>query len=1031
MDKTNEQRVFDILSYYRVSSEVIGRDRDSEDEGKQQAGYSIHWFYESFFPGDGSFDNFQRQNVLKSLTPQLRAFLIGEGEERERLFGLQQGAPVEIKDSWLLENEAGHNLNASQRSAISHVLGDPISLIQGPPGTGKTETILNMVSCILAQPGNPTVAVIASNGKAISNIVDKVNEHRNCSPDRMPNWHRLCRSFAQLGNKKTLEAWCKEHPEEAERFVFIDKGKHNASSVKAEDFLSEYPFITSTVHSLAKCFRNGISYRYDYIIIDEASQCDIMLGLIPMNLAKHLVLVGDTKQLSPVYKEELQPVIDRAAKVERIATPQDSILALSATAATGTKEGNSVLAAMECIAGDNHKVLLNEHYRCHPGIIEYCNQKFYDGRLVIKTKGDKRRPPIRVRWFAGNYAEAGGPLLGKKKTKQSQNTKISRRNMRQIEVFMTEEWPLLERRLKEENPPSFCVLSPFRAQIEELKKALTAVWDCSEFELAIREETEIAQFESDPTNDFTLCAKPKKGATSNDKKSAKTEVDKHGTTIHKSQGSEFDIVYLLPVDDLNWEWPWSQGDRLINVAVSRAKKELVVILSSGIMSEKVQKTLSKAKLLRENCLVSSDIKKKEGKADSNHSNSNVTSDETDSERSDNFLYVEQLIDYVADCGASYYPQGTEDWGFFRSGIVSIFDEVPRKRQEANGTGNQSRTNNTTPSTETVLSDALREMNLSERGLIAKREVRLKDLQLSTKWENILSNQNSSETIGESAEMPISKADKLAFVERNVGNGNNGSHFDFVVVDKATNKLVLAIEIDGEVHRTISYFDKNRKDATDAEIASQRIKNYLARRRNDQTKDSIVVDMGGTVLYGNKRSACENISADASFALLRLPTDGTTAWETKKLKRGIPPEARDIYPTSIRDSFVTIEELLDNQLDRGFDRAPHVPTNAGEELADDQKKTIAESISLSTLLKQIRDEDPDFSPKLKQTKDANTALAAAGLIKHDGQDWIVTEAGEKVGIEQAQFINEDGSITRYCRYPAHCHNVVKKALSENA
>ena len=37
------------------------------------------------------------------------------------------------------------------------------------------------------------------------------------------------------------------------------------------------------------------------------------------------------------------------------------------------------------------QTLLREHYRCHPKIINFCNQKFYRGELIIMTedKGEK------------------------------------------------------------------------------------------------------------------------------------------------------------------------------------------------------------------------------------------------------------------------------------------------------------------------------------------------------------------------------------------------------------------------------------------------------------------------------------------------------------------------------------------------------------------------------------------------------------------------------------------------------------------
>ena len=1018
MNKTQEQRAFDILSYYRVSSEITGRDYSNKDESKrkEQAGFSIHWFYKSFFPGDGSFDSFHDQKILESLTPQLRAFLIGEGEERERLFSAQQGNPIEIEDRWLLENEKGLKLNASQKSALEHALNGPISLIQGPPGTGKTETILNMISCILSQPENKTVAVVANNGEAINNIIDKINEHRNCNPNTMPNWQRLCRSFARLGKNDDRKMWCKEHPEEAKRFVFVDKENGNKSSVKAEEFLQEHPFIMSTAHSLAKCFRNGASYRYDYVIMDEASQCDIMLGLIPMNLTKHLVLVGDTKQLAPVFKDHLQPEIDQASEAERIEAPRDDALALSVTTATDTKEGNSILAAMEHIAGEDQKVLLNEHYRCHPGIIEYCNQKFYDGKLVIKTDGDKSRPPIRVRWFAGSYAEAGEPPE-QEKSEKSPSVKTSRRNMRQIEVFMTEEWPLLKQQLKEEHPPSFCVLSPFRGQIKELNDALGEVWDSSEFELATGETDEYAQ--TNPINGFMLCAKPKKSSANSDKKSVEKEIEKHTTTIHKSQGSEFDIVYLLPVDDLNWEWPWSQGDRLINVAVSRAKKELVVILSSGIMSEKTQRALSEAKLLNDKCLVTARTKKKEVEENANYGDDSAASKKTDDTRSDNFLYVEQLVDYVANCGADYYPQSIGDWGFFRSGFVSIFDEVPRRRQEAGKKKKSSA--NISPATEEAFCQTLRTINLSERGLVARRNVRLKDLNPQTSWESILSDRNAGETNCKDAKGPITETDRRAFIECNIGDDEDGSHFDFAILDEKTGQLVMAIEIDGEEHRTLSHFKKRKKGITEEEEARRRLNDYYTREKNDRMKDDIVIRLGGRVLPNNKRSTCAIGPTDASFTLLRLPTDGTTAWETESLVRKITSGVRDDCLTAIRDSFITIEELLDKQLKHGFDQAPRVSADAG---------TVVESLSISMLLRKLREEDPDFLPEIAAAG-ANAILATAGLIRHEDSDWLVTDAGKAAGIEQAQHLNDNGTFNQYCRYPPHCHDLIKKKLSEYA
>src|SRR5690606_41678928 len=42
------------------------------------------------------------------------------------------------------------------------------------------------------------------------------------------------------------------------------------------------------------------------------------------------------------------------------------------------------------------KTLLREHYRCHPKIIEFCNQKFYDNQLIVHSKHATDRQQLMV-----------------------------------------------------------------------------------------------------------------------------------------------------------------------------------------------------------------------------------------------------------------------------------------------------------------------------------------------------------------------------------------------------------------------------------------------------------------------------------------------------------------------------------------------------------------------------------------------------------------------------------------------------------
>ena len=48
------------------------------------------------------------------------------------------------------------------------------------------------------------------------------------------------------------------------------------------------------------------SAKFDYIIMDEASQVDVTTGALALSCAKNAVIVGDTKQLPNVITEDIK-----------------------------------------------------------------------------------------------------------------------------------------------------------------------------------------------------------------------------------------------------------------------------------------------------------------------------------------------------------------------------------------------------------------------------------------------------------------------------------------------------------------------------------------------------------------------------------------------------------------------------------------------------------------------------------------------------------------------------------------------------
>ena len=146
-------------------------------------------------------------------------------------------------------------------------------------------------------------------------------------------------------------------------------------------FVQRFPILGSGTHSIVNSIAPGAVL--DYVIIDEASLQDIVPGILPLGCAKNLIVVGDNRQLPHI------PVA----------------LGLRAPAEAYDCEHYNLLDSCIAVFQDAlPRTLLKEHYRCHPRIIQFCNQQFYDNALVPMTE-DKGEAPLRLVVTAkGNHA---------------------------------------------------------------------------------------------------------------------------------------------------------------------------------------------------------------------------------------------------------------------------------------------------------------------------------------------------------------------------------------------------------------------------------------------------------------------------------------------------------------------------------------------------------------------------------------------------------------------------------------------------
>lgn len=198
-----------------------------------------------------------------------------------------------------------------------------------------------------------------------------------------------CRTLSENLKKYSFKQLQDEHQQISERIFKKKLFTSHGSLKKAEfsdstyknkfkEFYKYYPIVISTNHSI----RNSIppDYLFDYIIIDEASQVDLLSGVLALSCCKNLIIVGDLKQLPQIVDNNLQDKVADRNIAEEFDYFKHNIL-------------SSFLSLYkDCIP----KVQLREHYRCHPQIIQFCNQKYYDGELIPFTNAECCNVPLML-----------------------------------------------------------------------------------------------------------------------------------------------------------------------------------------------------------------------------------------------------------------------------------------------------------------------------------------------------------------------------------------------------------------------------------------------------------------------------------------------------------------------------------------------------------------------------------------------------------------------------------------------------------
>ncbi len=191
------------------------------------------------------------------------------------------------------------------------------------------------------------------------------------------------------------------------------------------------------------------SELFDLAIIDEATQCDIASSLPIFQRAKHVVVTGDPKQLRHIsfLSGAVQNKLQEKHGVVRSGLGNKEVF---------NYRKSSVLDMVSSkITEQNQVSFLNEHYRSTPAIIRYSNQVIYNNALHVMTE----KPDIPY-----NQGLELKHCKGKRDEKgvNEEEALVILEEIRDIASR--------ERGFEQSNCQSIGILSPFRNQVEHLKK---------------------------------------------------------------------------------------------------------------------------------------------------------------------------------------------------------------------------------------------------------------------------------------------------------------------------------------------------------------------------------------------------------------------------------------------------------------------------------------------------------------------------------------------------------------------------------
>jgi superfamily I DNA and/or RNA helicase len=430
------------------------------------------------------------------------------------------------------------SLNVSQQRAVDRILSaNDLAVVHGPPGTGKTTTLVQAIKALIRRD-NRQILVVAPSNTAVDLLSEKLSDE-GLNVLRVGNPARVSERLMSL----TLDSKMAEHS----RIKDIKKLKKQAGEFRdmahkyKRNFGKAEREQRKALFDEARSIGKEVERLEQYILSDVIGKAQVIAATLVG--ANHYTVRG--LRFETVVIDEAGQALEPACWIP-IIKGQKLILAgdhcqLPPTVKSNDagREGlNTTLLEKLVILHPEAVVLLEEQYRMHETIMGYSSRVFYEDRLKahVSVAHHLLFPADTPLAFVDT---AGCGFEEKVEGFSISNPEEAAFLFKHLTQFV---------RVMEENGagfPSIAIISPYRHQI-----------------LALQEQ---------------LLHSP--------------VLQPHGArisvnTIDSFQGQERDIVYIsMTRSNSDNKIGFLADIRRMNVAMTRARKKLVVIGDSATLSQ--------------------------------------------------------------------------------------------------------------------------------------------------------------------------------------------------------------------------------------------------------------------------------------------------------------------------------------------------------------------------------------------------------------------------------------------------------------